>query len=380
MFSTHTPPSLRRRKHRRRGSVAVLSIFMIFAMVVILGLTVDLRHIHNGQEELTRCSDAAALAGCWELFDVQQSGADSSTWPAASLAEAQRFATPNTVGGTGIDVNGEDYTIGRYDFATQTFDTLDPTTFNAVRVHLRRQSASNGELPLFFSGVLGRESQPLEATSTAAMLNSISGFYSPQDDATTLDILPFALDLETWEAVLAGTTGDNLSYQGSVRNSSNGLHECNLYPQGTGSPGNRGTVDIGGANNSTNDLSRQIVHGISKQDLEDLGKPLVLDTHGELLLNGDTGISAGVKDELASIIGQTRVIPIFREVNGNGNNAYYTIVKFAGVRILEVKLTGRMSGKKVIIEPAPMLVRNVRISTEGESHSDYVYTPVMLVN
>lgn len=158
------------------------------------------------------------------------------------------------------------------------------------------------------------------------------------------------------------------------------MHECNLYPQGTGSPGNRGTVDIGSANNSTNDLSRQIVHGISKQDMLDLNQPLVLDANGELLLNGDTGISAGVKDELASIIGQTRVIPIFREVNGNGNNAYYTIVKFAGVRILEVKLTGRMSGKKVIIEPAPMIVRNVRVSTEGESHSDYVYTPVMLVN
>lgn len=212
MFPTQAPPSLRRRKHRRKGSVAVLSIFMIFAMVVILGLTVDLRHIHNGQEELTRCSDAAALAGCWELFDVQLAGDDQSTWSAASLAEAQRFATSNAVGGTGVDLNGDDYTVGRYNLATRTFDTLDPATFNAVRVHLRREEASNGELPLFFSGILGRESQPLEATSTAAMLNSISGFYAPEDESSTLDILPFALDLQTWEAVLAGTTGDSLSY------------------------------------------------------------------------------------------------------------------------------------------------------------------------
>ena len=42
---------------------------------------------------------------------------------------------------------------------------------------------------------------------------------------------------------------------------------------------------------------------------------------GKLYLNGDTGISAGVKDELASIKGQPRIIPIFSTVSGNGNNA-----------------------------------------------------------
>jgi hypothetical protein len=82
-----------------------------------------------------------------------------------------------------------------------------------------------------------------------------------------------------------------------------------------------GTVDIGGANNSTADIARQIVYGISPQDFEALGHPLTLNNDGNLFLNGDTGISAGVKDELASIIGQPRIIPIFQQVHGPGNNA-----------------------------------------------------------
>jgi hypothetical protein len=101
-----------------------------------------------------------------------------------------------------------------------------------------------------------------------------------------------------------------------VATGSDGVREVNLYPQGTGSPGNRGSVDIGGSNNSTADIARQIVYGISPQDFEALGHPLTFNDDGNLFLNGDTGISAGVKDELASIIGQPRIIPIFQQVRG----------------------------------------------------------------
>ena len=84
----------------------------------------------------------------------------------------------------------------------------------------------------------------------------------------------------------------------------------------------------------------------------DIWRVFELDENGELSLNGDTGISAGVKDELVSIKGEPKVIPIFTQVNGPGNNATYTIVKFVGIRIMDVKLTGNMNGKRVIIQPA----------------------------
>ena len=153
--------------------------------------------------------------------------------------------------------------------------------------------------------------------------------------------------------------------------------EANLFPQGTDSPGNRGTIDIGSSNNSTSDLARQIVHGISPEDMAHMGGSLVFED-GELLLNGDTGISAGMKDELASIIGETRCIPIFSNVSGNGNNATFTIVKFVGVRILKVKLTGSMSSKKVIIQPACIECLGLGPPT-GDQKSQFVRSPVWLI-
>jgi len=250
-----------------------------------------------------------------------------------------------------------------------------------VRVNLRRQSEINGEVQLFFSRLLGRESQALQSTATAAMVSEITGFHLPGLNQPNLQILPIALDLETWLSVLSGQTTDNFQWSGSnVSSGSDGVYECNLYPQGTGSPGNRGTVDIGSSNNSTADIRRQIIHGISRQDMLALGKPLQFDANGELLLNGDTGISAAIKDDLADIIGQKRIIPIFTSVSGNGNTAWYKIVRFEGVRILEVKLTGPMKQKRLIVQPAPMIARGSIVKQNASQPSSTLFTPVMLVN
>ncbi len=83
-----------------------------------------------------------------------------------------------------------------------------------------------------------------------------------------------------------------------------------------------------------------------------------------------------MKDEFASIIGQKRIIPIFENVTGPGNNAIYKIVQWAGVRILAVKLTGAMNQKYVMIQPAPMTSTGVIQSSSGGS--SYVYSPAVL--
>lgn len=215
----------------------------------------------------------------------------------------------------------------------------------------------------------------------AAFINNFAGFKTPSD-GSNLQILPFALDENTWNSLASGNGGDNWKWNASTERvvaGCDGVREVNLYPQGTGSPGNRGTVDIGGSNNSTSDLARQIVHGISAQDMEDLGGDLEFNAQGTLTLNGDTGISAGVKDELASIIGEKRIIPLFSSVNGPGNNAQYTITKFVGVRILEVKLTGAMSGKRLMVQPANIAIKG-GIPADGPQKTVGVYSPVRLVN
>ena len=57
----------------------------------------------------------------------------------------------------------------------------------------------------------------------------------------------------------------------------------------------------------------------------------------------------------------------------------YTIVRFAGIRILNVKLTGPMSKKQVIIQPA-VVVDDAVIGGPGPGPSDYVYSPVRLID
>ncbi|MGV3486544.1 MAG: TadG family pilus assembly protein [Planctomycetaceae bacterium] len=364
---------------KRRGAALVLGLFMIVSLVTLLAVTLDFAHIHVAETELQRAADASAMAACWEMFDQTVVGGSSGAIRVATKQAANAVAYSNQVVSESPRFAEDDVQLGVYGL-DGSWTNSDTSARNAVRVTLRRQASVNGELPLFFGAITGRDSLRLQTTATAAMYRSISGFYEPEDSDDKLDILPLALDLPSWLDAVAGATTDNYAFAGGgVQAGSDGVFETNLYPKGVGAPGNRGTVDIGGANNSTADLSRQISQGISKQDFIDLGKPLQFDANGELELNGDTGISAGIKDELADLIGKVRIIPIYTRVSGNGNNAMFTIVRWEGVRILDVKLTGSKDSKKVMIQPAKVIARGAKIDHSGAYASTHVYTPVMLV-
>jgi Flp pilus assembly protein TadG len=373
-------PAAQQAARRRRGAAAVLGLFLTISLVILTAVTIDFGRIHVGETELRRSADAAAMAACWEVFDRHSASNSSGGLSGAALSAANAVAGSNTVGQEAPQLGSSDVEVGQCGL-DGSWNTSNAADFNAVRVTLRRQADANGELPLFFGALTGRDSQSLQVTATAAMFSAISGFSEPEKAEENVDILPLALDLQSWEAAVAGGTEDVFAYvNGNLENGADGIFETNLYPKGVGAPGNRGTVDIGGANNSTNDLSRQILHGISKQDFIDLGKPLLFDESGELELNGDTGISAGIKDELASLIGKKRIIPIYSSVAGNGNNATFTIVRWEGVRILDVKLTGKKDQKRVIVQPAKVVARGSKIDFEGRyTPSSHLVTPVMLV-
>ncbi len=369
---------VRRSRSARDGSALVLGLLLSIGVIGLTAVTMDLGYIRLVQTELRRSADAVAMAGCWELFEqVKASGSDDYDYQSIEDA-CNGIAASNSVGEAFAALDANDLHLGHFNVdGNWSEETNLPT--NAVRVTLRRESSTNGELPLFFGAITGRSSQGLYATATAAMFYEIDGFYEPES-GEILNVLPIALDLETWISATSGQTGDELQFtENGVQSGSDGVHEANLYPQGTGAPGNRGTVDIGGADNSTNDLSRQVLTGISRQDIIDLGKSLEFDENGELELNGDTGISAGIKNELASLIGKTRIIPIYSEVVGNGNNAMFKIVRWEGVRILDVKLTGKKESKRVIVQPQRVIARHARVDYTGSHVSSHLLTPVLLV-
>lgn len=381
------------RHHARRGAITVLAALCSVVILGMVALSVDVGYVLSMKEEMQRTADAAALAACWDYGQNLALGNDSTTSQQSARLAAQQFATNNQIGNNGplLDANTSNaaegdlvfgYVNDLYDSASP-FDTTSHGLFNAVKVKVRRDDNLNGKAPSFFARIFGHQGQALYANATAAIVRDVKGFEVPNGGGN-IDLLPFALDLDTWNDWMAGSGAgitDDWTWDaanGQVDAGPDGWLEVNLYPQGTGSPGNRGTVDIGSNNNSTNDIARQILYGISPADLAYHGGSLEFDACGELLLNGDTGISAGVKDELKAIKGQPRTIPIFREVHGPGNNAMYTIVKWMGIRIVDVKLTGPMNKKHVTIQAAPVVGPGVIPSTVTGT-SSYVYSPAVLL-
>lgn len=379
----------------RRGNVLVLTAFMMICLMALMAFAVDLGYVYVSSAELQRAADSAAIASAWELID-KDFGAEPNLFdelPRARIVAAKFVGynpvcnkAPNVDWNFGNSADGDVVfgCLSNVNDPTQPIDLGSLGRSNAVQVRVRRTADMNGEVPFFFARALGFNSVANRAQATAVVASSFSGFRTPADGGN-LDLLPFALDIDTWNDLLDGGGSDqwrrdwdDSTKSWTVSKGADGVNEVNLFPQGTGSPGNRGTVDIGGSNNSTKDIARQITDGVSPDDLAHHGGKLEFDANGELPLNGDTGISAGVKDELASIIGQPRMIPIFESVSGPGNNATYTIVKFVGVSVLEVKLTGSMSQKRVTIQPA-YLVTGGGIPTDGGSGSQFVYSRPFLV-
>lgn len=368
----------------RRGAIAVLSAFLMIGMMGLLAFVIDLGVVLVARDELQRTADAAAIAAAWELIDENaMTSGNMSGLEANAMSKARGYAGLNPVLLNGPQLGNQDIQVGYLsDFSDPhvPLDLSGNAPPNAVRVIARRTHSQNGAIPLIFARALGHTSAIAEAEATAAALTYVRGFQAPAGGGN-VDILPFALDVTTWDNMLNGIGTDNWRWdpnQKRVVSGADGILEVNLYPQGTGSPGNRGTVDIGDKNNSTNDIARQILHGISEADFAKIGGTLEFDEEGKLYLNGDTGISAGVKDELEKIKGQPRIIPLFSAVHGPGNNATYTIVKFVGIRIMEVKLTGSNSQKRVIVQPA-MAVARGGIPSPTTQTSQFVYSPARLV-
>lgn len=375
----------RHRQRQRKGVALVLSVVLMFVLFAFLAFSVDTGFIAKSQAEMRRTADAAAMAGCWELFNQMRTGVEGSSAYPAVRTVASSYAGLNPVNQSGPQL---DTTAGSTDVQIGYLSSLQSSSisnnpshpFFAVRANVTKSRTKNGEIPFFFGRIFGNSGRDMNISATAVMARNISGFELPAGSSETIDILPFALDKQTCDELLAGIGGDQYCYHegtNGVTMGADGFLECNLYPQGVDAPGNRGTVDIGASGNSTNDIKRQILYGISSQDMLDLGKPLSL-SGGTMTLEGDTGISAAVKAQLTEIIGEPRCIPVFSSVSGNGNNAVYTICQWLGIRVMYVKLTGSMKSKQVIVQLCPFNCPYATYSTDATQYSNYVYTPVML--
>ena len=349
----------------RRGNVVALTALSGTALVGSAALSVDVGMLYNARAELQSSADAAALAGAASLLDERRLSDPASTaWMTNVRQQASNYAYRNVVQGVNPVLDQyADVRIGELSDPKSLNEPIrfdDPRRFNTAEVTVHRNSTRNGPVDLIFARVFGIDNSGLQASAAAAIFPAV-GFKKTRSSDPNPGVLPLALHVNVWKDLIdhgISKVGDQYRYNPQTKTvsaGSDGIKEINLYPGSGGTqlpPGNFGTVDIGAPNNSTADISRQILHGISDSDLAYFPNGFKLNSSGYLMLNGDTGLSAGIKDELEAIKGQPRTIPLFDQVSGNGNNAMYRIVGFAGIRIVHVQLTGAMNSKSVIIQPA----------------------------
>lgn len=375
----------------RRGNIAVLALL---CMVIIFGFTafaVDVGRISLTRTHMQNAADAAAMAAASDLakgWGLAPELTETETLAQARLTAASIALQNQMAGQAGayVDPNRDvRFGLRQWDPTSQSYDeTWGVPPYNLVEVTVRRDGTSgspDGPIELFFAPVFGTREVTSFVTAKVAMAPA-AGFRIESGSRQTAEILPIAFDEESWNDVVDGYGTDKYTYveeTGEIKYGPDGVIDFDIYPYGNSAlpPGNRGTVDFGSSNNSTTDLKRQIIHGLNDDDLSYFGGSLSFDDV-PLVVNGDTGISAGIKAELAQIIGEPRAIPIFSEVSGNGNNAMYTIVKFVGIRLMAVKLTG--GRKYVMMQPAPFSDVNVIRGEERVIQTDSILAPASIVD
>jgi hypothetical protein len=380
----------------------VLAAFLLVPICCLIALAVDVGFLCTARTELQRAADASALAAAWNMMDQSRltGGFAAERVILDSRREAADYAGKNTSGklSINIDLNTDnsphgDVVFGRHLGGGHLTTLGNVRRYNAVRVRTQRSDGRNGELPLFFARVMGMDSVEVAAEATAALQDDVMGF-RPSDNSGNSSLIPFTLSVDSWRDLLMGHGADEWTYDPATEEvvpGPDGVPELKFYPiapegssSGDGISGNFGTLEIGlDTSNGTGDLRTQIRDGISQQDLDAYGGELVLDPVTETLpLSGDPGVSAGIKHALADVIGQPRTMPIYQDASGSGDNAVYTIVGFAGIRILDFWLDGETPAEEmdhyIILQPAYVIDDSAVNGNAGQSH--FVYQPPVLVD
>jgi Flp pilus assembly protein TadG len=361
---------LRNAAGHRRGITAMVFGLILPLLIGLVALSVDLSVVAVSQGQLQCAGDAAALAGAMKLADDYRLTGTSNltTEVTAANTAATNFAEANLVLGSApvIVANANNSTSG--DIVVGYLDpsninaTLDTSAaseskWNAVQVATSRSSSHGGIVPGYFSKLMGFQGSTVTTTSTAIAQNyTISGVKNV-DTAVNAHLVPIVLDLTTYNAMMAGQTQDQYTWNPAtqtVTNGPDGVTESVLYPVGSGSPGNWGTIEVGVSNNGTSLIGNQIEYGITPAQLATYPNSTVsLDytqTPPQITFQGNPGISAGLQPYLDAIIGKPVTIPIYDQNGGNGTNAWYRVIAFQGVRILSVNFQG--NPKYVVVQPA----------------------------
>ena len=314
---------------RRRGAIVVLVAASLMLLLAMVAFAVDIGAVLTVKTDMQRAADAGALAAAQRLAPDE----DGDQNQQAAIAAAHQLVASNMqlVGAADFQVDADDIDIGSYNAETiyaGNAQIQNQGQANVVRVTLRRDGVLNARAPLFFGRVLGFQDAALQVSATATLP-------SPNLIFPGTAVLPFAFNKSDWDALAIGDTfviyGDGKMTDGN----------------GDELPGNWGTLDIGSSNNSTSDLREQIEQGLRQEDLQalyDEGR-IAQNTHFDsrvpVTLDGDPGLSSGMKCAVIDGEGKQYLIPLFDTVGaGGGDNSSYHVIAWAAATLEDSRWHG----------------------------------------
>lgn len=89
--------SSRRAGARRKGAAIILAVCLLGVLVSMLAMAIDIGYIAASKAEARRTTDAAALAGCWQIFESSVNNADDTLSAEQAIEAANNIAALNYV-------------------------------------------------------------------------------------------------------------------------------------------------------------------------------------------------------------------------------------------------------------------------------------------
>ncbi len=376
---------LRRNKlsPKRRGATAVLLLLLLVPLLAFTAFCIDIGWISLTKSELQNAADASAKAGARQLLDhytdylapvnADRTGAVLDAQTSAKTYSAL-YASYNSAGDApSITLRSQDIQIGFTD-ASGAFIANSSAYPNTVQLIARRDHLANNPLKLFFARVLGRSDSELSVNASSTVytgritaFSSINGYGSGSGNvggSTNSEqggtgfrstLLPVAFDMNSWTTF--SNTGK--SPDGAIHQNSGGSAQIQIYPTPHMCPGNFGMLCIGPWTNSDREYSDWVLNGPTSSDIQcliDNGFFPVSEEQPKKW-KGSPGLRSALSTDFEEIIGQPRLLPLFKPRSqdpyqaayGVGSNAGYDIVGFVGVMVSEV--TGHGGNLSISVKP-----------------------------
>lgn len=165
---------LNRNKNEERGSVLVLSAAAMLAVLLAVGLGVDISHFYLAKTELQNAADAAALAAASSI-DSKKGGIIEGAWRATQVTNKYEFNKDN------VQFTSDDAILWSANIDGPFLKTNAASASDEIAKTIRFVKVTTEQSPVsisFASVVLGNNKN-MSATATAGLsvpINSFCGF------------------------------------------------------------------------------------------------------------------------------------------------------------------------------------------------------------